>query len=515
MKDPVPHSDPAPHNDPAPRDDPALAAVRRAVQAMPDDPALRLHLAQLLLDAGRADEAVTHAGQVLAQQPAHPGARELMVAALAGPRSPAPGAEPPPRHHRPEQPSREQPSPAPHQDPSQHQDRAPHQDPPQQPVPQRPHEPEQPGSQDTPAPSELPGTTEPPAAQQHSTEPGSFDWQAAESQLGDIARPMFLSGDSDHHAPDGDPGDDPTAAPGGGQSGEPSSAFVTERPTVTLADVGGMQGVKDRLYAAFLAPLRNPELQRLYGKSLRGGLLLYGPPGCGKTFLARALAGELGASFVSAGLAEILDMWVGASERNLHELFASVRRSAPCVLFLDEIDALGHKRSQAAAGAMRGSVNQLLTELDGVTTDNEGVFVLAATNQPWDVDPALRRPGRLDRTLLVLPPDKAAREAIFRYHLAHRPVEGIDLSALAAQSAGFSGADIAFVCEQATERALLDGARTGTARLIGMADLTAALRQTRPSTGPWLQTARTVVQYGQDDGTFEELKQYLKNAKRW
>nr|WP_281361801.1 ATP-binding protein [Nakamurella aerolata] len=276
-----------------------------------------------------------------------------------------------------------------------------------------------------------------------------------------------------------------------------------------------MQGVKDRLQAAFLAPLRNPELQKLYGKSLRGGLLLYGPPGCGKTFLARALAGELGASFVSAGLAEILDMWLGSSERNLHELFASVRRNAPCVLFLDEIDALGHKRSQAAAGAMRGTVNQLLTELDGVTADNDGVFVLAATNQPWDVDPALRRPGRLDRTLLVLPPDAAAREAIFRYHLAHRPVEGIDLSALAGASAGFSGADIAFVCEQATEHALLDGARTGTARLIGMADLTAALQHTRPSTGPWLQTARTVVQYGQDDGTFAELKQYLKNAKRW
>ena len=205
------------------------------------------------------------------------------------------------------------------------------------------------------------------------------------------------------------------------------SAYDVERAGVRLADVGGLTEVKKRLEASFLAPLRNPELRALYGKSLRGGLLLYGPPGCGKTFLAKAVAGELGAAFMHVSLADILDMYIGQSERNVKELFEVARTSAPCVLFLDELDA--HRPEALAHRAAPGratTVNQLLTELDGVGSDNEGVFVLAATNHPWDVDPALRRPGRLDRTLLVLPPDRDAREAILRTHLRERPVEGID-----------------------------------------------------------------------------------------
>ena len=292
------------------------------------------------------------------------------------------------------------------------------------------------------------------------------------------------------------------------------SAWEVENAGITLADVGGMQQVKDRLEAAFLAPMRNPELRKLYGKSLRGGLLLYGPPGCGKTFIARAIAGELGARFVSVGLADILDMYIGNSEQNIAELFRLVRREAPCVLFLDEIDALGQKRSATRNSGMRGAVVQLLTELDGVSGQNEGVFVLAATNQPWDVDPALRRPGRLDRTLLVLPPDAQAREAIFRYHLRHRPVEGVDLGRLAKATDGFSGADIAHVCETASERALIASSRSGQVRMIGMPDLLGALQEVRPSIGGWLETARNVVLFADEDGTYAELRDYLKKSKR-
>ncbi len=275
-----------------------------------------------------------------------------------------------------------------------------------------------------------------------------------------------------------------------------------------------MKQVKERLEAAFLAPLRNPELRKLYGKNLRGGLLLYGPPGCGKTFVARAVAGELGAKFLPVGLTDILDPYMGASERNLHELFNQARREAPCVLFLDEIDAIGIKRSMTRNTAMRGTVNQLLTELDGVDGANDGVFVLAATNQPWDVDPALRRPGRLDRTLLVLPPDEPAREAIFRSQLRTRPVEGIDTKALAKDTDGFSGADIAYVCELAAEHALLDGVRTGQARLMTNADLKAGRAQVQPSIGPWLESARNVVIYADADGTYDELRSYLKRVRR-
>jgi SpoVK/Ycf46/Vps4 family AAA+-type ATPase len=321
-----------------------------------------------------------------------------------------------------------------------------------------------------------------------------FDWTAAEQQVEDVAAPRFL---------------DEAAAP------DPQvGAFSAEPSTITLADVAGMEHVKERLQAAFLAPLRNPELRKLYAKSLRGGLLLYGPPGCGKTFVARAVAGELGAKFISVGLADILDPYLGNSERNIREAFQLARREAPCVLFLDEVDSLGMRRSMTRNNSMRGTVNQLLTEMDGVDGLNEGVFVLAATNQPWDVDPALRRPGRLDRMVLVLPPDSAAREAIFRSQLQQRPIEGIDPAKLARESDGLSGADIAFVCELAAERALMDGVRSGQARLMGMADMQAGLREVRPSIGPWLDSARNVVLFGDNDGTYDELKAYLKRVKR-
>ncbi len=399
--------------------DPLIDSLRRAVDSAPDDARLRLHLAELLLAAGKVDDAIAHCATVLSQDPSSARARQLMTEAMT------PGR---------------------------------------------------------------PAADEPAAG-------GGFNWSAAEREVSDIAEPMFVSTEDD--------GREPVA-----------SAWEVENAGISLADVGGMEAVKDRLEAAFLAPMRNPQLRRLYGKSLRGGLMLYGPPGCGKTFIARAVAGELGARFVSVGLADILDMYIGNSERNVAELFGLVRREAPCVLFLDEIDALGQKRSGAHNAAMRGAVVQLLTELDGVSGQNEGVFVLAATNQPWDVDPALRRPGRFDRTLLVLPPDAGAREAVFRFHLRHRPVEGIDLRRLARATEGFSGADIAHICETASELALLDSARSGQARMIGMADIEAALRQVRPSIGAWLETARNVVLFADDDGTYSDLRTYLKKAKR-
>jgi SpoVK/Ycf46/Vps4 family AAA+-type ATPase len=403
--------------------DPLIDSLRRAVDGAPDDVALRLHLAELLLSAGKVDDAIAQCATALSKDPASAPARALMVRAMT----------------------------------------------PGQPAPDEP---------------------EAPAA-----DPGGFNWSAAEHEVSGIAAPMFVTAEDEQAEP-------------------ATSAWEVENAGISLADVGGMRVVKDRLEAAFLAPMRNPELRKLYGKSLRGGLLLYGPPGCGKTFIARAVAGELGARFVSVGLADILDMYIGNSERNIAELFRLVRREAPCVLFLDEIDALGQKRSGTHNAAMRGAVVQLLTELDGVAGQNEGVFVLAATNQPWDVDPALRRPGRLDRTLLVLPPDAEARESVFRYHLRHRPVQGIDLKRLSKLTDGFSGADIAHICESASELALLDSARSGQVRMIGMVDLEAALREVRPSIGGWLETARNVVLFADEDGTYTELRNYLKKAKR-
>src|SRR5439155_20666818 len=205
--------------------------------------------------------------------------------------------------------------------------------------------------------------------------------------------------------------------------------------------------------------------------------------------------------------------YIGQSERNLHAVFETVRRHAPCVLFLDEVDAIGQKRTQLNHSAMRGTVNQLLAELDDVGGDNDGVFVLAATNAPWDVDPALRRPGRLDRMLLVAPPDAAARKAILEYHLRGRPIERIDLGKVVAATDDFSGADLAHVCETAAEYAMHDAIQTGRVRMTGQRDVERALTEVRPSAGSWFATARNVALFANEGGVYDDLAAYLKQRK--
>jgi AAA+ superfamily predicted ATPase len=285
--------------------------------------------------------------------------------------------------------------------------------------------------------------------------------------------------------------------------------WEAEKPEVTLADVAGMAEVKRRLHLAFLGPLKNPEMMRMYGKSLRGGLLMYGPPGCGKTFIARATAGELGAKFISVGLSDVLDMWIGASEKNLHQIFESARRHAPCVLFFDEIDALGQKRSLQRHSASRNVVNQLLAEMDSVNANNDGIFVLAATNHPWDVDTALRRPGRLDRTLLVLPPDAEARAAVLQWQVRERPLGEVDFKWLAEKTAEFSGADLVHLVDSAAELALEDSLRSGRARPIGQPDFKKALKEIKPSTRSWFEVARNYAMFANDGGVYDELLDYL------
>ncbi|APU22580.1 AAA family ATPase [Actinoalloteichus sp. GBA129-24] len=282
---------------------------------------------------------------------------------------------------------------------------------------------------------------------------------------------------------------------------------------VRLADVAGMESVKERLEAAFLAPMRNLEVARAYGHSLRGGLLLYGPPGCGKTFIARAVAGELGAKFLSVSLADALDMWMGASEKNVRAIFNTARASAPCVLFIDEIDAIGGKRAAMAHSPMKNVVSQLLTEMDSVDSDNKGVFVLGATNHPWDIDSALRRPGRLDRMLFVTPPDESARLAIIRLNMRGRPVGSLDYASLVHRTEDFSGADLTYLCQAAAERAMLDSIRTNRIRDIETSDFTTALKDVKPSTKSWFHAARQVAQFANHDNSYDELISYLRRRR--
>ncbi|HEV7445916.1 MAG TPA: ATP-binding protein [Steroidobacteraceae bacterium] len=300
-----------------------------------------------------------------------------------------------------------------------------------------------------------------------------------------------------------------------GESSAAPELGSLSRPILRLSDVGGMAEVKRRIEISFLAPLRNPELRAQFGKSLRGGLLLWGPPGCGKTYLARALAGELGASFYEVGLSDVLDMWIGSSERNLHSIFEVARAHSPCLLFFDEIDALGHKRSNLRGGgsAMRGVVNQLLVELDGASTDNADVFILAASNHPWDIDSALLRPGRFDRSLFVLPPDLAAREAILAIHLQDKPTQSLDITKIAKSTDGLSGADLALICDHATERALEASLRSGELHPINQDDLLDGARNVNSSIRPWLESARNYALFGNASGAYDELAAYLKRHR--
>ncbi|MDH5588869.1 MAG: AAA family ATPase, partial [Gemmatimonadota bacterium] len=282
-----------------------------------------------------------------------------------------------------------------------------------------------------------------------------------------------------------------------------------ERPTITFDDVGGMDDVKEEIRLKVIYPLAHPEMYAAYGKKAGGGILMYGPPGCGKTHLARATAGEVDASFIAVGIHDVLDMWIGNSERNLHELFEIARGNAPCVLFFDEVDALGASRADMKSSAGRHLINQFLSELDGIHSDNEGVLVLGATNAPWHLDSAFRRPGRFDRVVFVPPPDAGARAAILRLLMRGKPQDDVDVEAVAKKCSDFSGADLRAVVEMTVEGKLTEAIRTGTPGPIRTKDLLAALSAQKPTTREWFATAKNYALYSNQGGAYDEILKYL------
>ena len=291
-----------------------------------------------------------------------------------------------------------------------------------------------------------------------------------------------------------------------------SSEFQAEveRPQITFDSVGGMNELKEEIGLKIIYPLQHPEMYKAYGKEIGGGILMYGPPGCGKTYLARATAGEINAGFISVGISDVLDMWMGNSERNLHELFQQARYNKPCVVFFDEVDALGGRRSDMAGGSARQLINQFLSEMDGVESSNDGVLVLAATNAPWHVDPAFRRPGRFDRVLFVPPPDRPARADILRILCREKPIESIDFDQLAKKTDHFSGADLKAVIEMSVETKLREAMKLGVAQPLTTKDLMTATRTLKPTTREWFSTARNYALYSNQGGVYDDVLKYLK-----
>jgi len=206
----------------------------------------------------------------------------------------------------------------------------------------------------------------------------------------------------------------------------------------------------------------------------------------------------------------VLDMWIGNSERNLHALFEQARRNKPCVLFFDEVDALGASRSDMRNSGGRHLINQFLAEMDGVEASNEGLLILAATNAPWHVDSAFRRPGRFDRILFVPPPDAEARGSILRVMCRGKPVETIDYEQLAKKTEGFSGADLKAVLDQAIEAKLREAMKHGVPKPLSTKDLLAAAKGLKPTTREWFATARNYALYSNQGGVYDDILKYLK-----
>lgn len=284
------------------------------------------------------------------------------------------------------------------------------------------------------------------------------------------------------------PGDAPGAAPPANPGPDvPPEWVVSEKPRLRFDDIAGLEDVKEQIRIKMIYPFTHPEKARRYRVRTGGGILLYGPPGTGKTMIAKAVAGELDATFFAIAPSEVLNKWVGESEKNIRKLFDAARACGRAVVFIDEVEALVPRRREAeAGGVMQRVVPQILAELDGFDARADRTLLfLGATNEPWNIDPAMLRPGRLDEKVYVGLPDRLARRKILELNLKDIPLEpDVDLDRLAERLEGYSGADVAYLCRKVSEQTFLESVRESRERPVGAADFERVLATLRPSVAP-------------------------------
>jgi len=299
-----------------------------------------------------------------------------------------------------------------------------------------------------------------------------------------------------------------------GESGKKIFEPLSEKYKLSFSDVGGLLELKKQANIKIIQPFKNPELFKRFKKSAGGGLLLYGAPGCGKSYFARAIAGECGAAFYNVSIEDILDMYVGESEKNIKALFDTVRDNRPAVIFIDEIDALGRKRELLRNSSLTSTINAFLAQMDGVESDNENILIIGATNAPWDVDSAFKRTGRFDRTFFIPPPDEVARAEIFELYLKELPIDSLKYDELAEATESFSGADIKGIVDRVGENTIEKILESGEDIKITQENLLELIKSTKPTTLEWFEMAKNVVEYANGSGIYDELQEYMDSAKK-
>ena len=298
-----------------------------------------------------------------------------------------------------------------------------------------------------------------------------------------LAQELIAEAEALKHAPRrSSSGTSPTRSISTGDDEQASTWLVSEKPDVTFDDVAGLEEVKEQIRLKLLYPFSHPEYAEKYGIQPGGGILLFGPPGTGKTLMARAMAGEMDATFFAIKPSEIMSQWVGVAEQNFSRLFAEARTYPVSVIFIDELESLAPKRRTSISTVMQRVVPQLLAELDGFDKRQNALLFVGATNEPWAIDSAVLRPGRLDRLIYIPPPDLPARTRILELNLKDAPLEeGISLAEVAARAENFSGADMASLARRVREQGFFDAIHHGVARQITSADIESVLREMRPS----------------------------------
>lgn len=301
---------------------------------------------------------------------------------------------------------------------------------------------------------------------------------------------------------------------------EASARVIQIKPfksEISFKDVAGLEKIKERLFQKVILPLKRPDLLKKYGRRMNNGILLYGSPGGGKTYIAKAIAGEADAYMLVPGINQILGEFFGTSEKNLRVIFDQARNYAPCIIFFDEFDAIAGKRSSyggsdehGGTSSMKQIVNSLLTEMDGMAGKSEGIYIVATTNRPWDIDPGVKRSGRIGEMLYFKPPSLPERVEAFKYHLKNKRIQNINYQKLARATDGYSQSDIATICENATDIPILHEYKTNQEGSTTMAHLLLTIAKTPNTIDSWyLQARKELI------GTYDTEIVDKKTIKKW